>query len=304
MTVRMSSQDAEQRIKRVRSARGRDRSNFCALVERAGLDPSRDLRYGNFSGVDFSGCDLRGYNFTGAALHGCAFKGARISGAKFAQSEFSYSMPVAGRTDQRNDNPAVADDWTDAYRWSTASDLRLPQTFDRHIQIGQYFRDFEFSPLMRCVVLRQPDGMGIKMAVAVSDAEVNRSRNIWKEHAPDDRTSLELYVEALNTILGLGDHFAYRIAASRRKLIERHDPRSSLGNIDVEFETVDGLAFIAVGPKLPPSTFNEYRAFAKRDISDSDSLTVGVPVYAGKIMRRMRDVNCERPPDFDDRTQQ
>jgi Pentapeptide repeats (8 copies) len=46
------------------------------------MNPAWDLRFGDFSGVDFSGCDLRGFDFTGARLHGCCFDGAMIAAEK------------------------------------------------------------------------------------------------------------------------------------------------------------------------------------------------------------------------------
>ena len=62
-------------------------NNFKSLIQLSGLDPTKHLRFADWSGVDFSGCDLNGYDFTGARLHGCNFKGARIVGARFDQAE-------------------------------------------------------------------------------------------------------------------------------------------------------------------------------------------------------------------------
>jgi uncharacterized protein YjbI with pentapeptide repeats len=41
------------------------------LPSRPNLDPTVDLRYGNWGDFDLSGADLRGFNFTGADLTVC-----------------------------------------------------------------------------------------------------------------------------------------------------------------------------------------------------------------------------------------
>jgi restriction system protein len=58
-------------------------SNFLKLVEISDLDPSKDFRFANLSGVDFSDCDLTGFDFTGASIEDTKFSRARIVGAKF-----------------------------------------------------------------------------------------------------------------------------------------------------------------------------------------------------------------------------
>jgi hypothetical protein len=170
MTVRLTSAEAEQRIKHVRAARGDDRSNFCALVERAGLDPSKDLRFGNFSGVDFSGCKLAGYDFTGAALNGCGFGGASIVGAIFYQCEFSGPQKHIG---QHHMIDAI--DWVEAYNDARKSEHLLPSNFDQHITEGVYFKDFLGGPLMQCIIM--PDALGEerKYAIEASTEEVSPS---------------------------------------------------------------------------------------------------------------------------------
>jgi uncharacterized protein YjbI with pentapeptide repeats len=56
--------EAMQRVAEARTA------NFAELMQLAGLDPARHLRFANWSGVDFSGSDLKGFDFTGARLIG------------------------------------------------------------------------------------------------------------------------------------------------------------------------------------------------------------------------------------------
>ena len=62
---------------------------FSELVNKSGLNPEQDLRYANFSGVDFSGSDLRGFNFTGARLRECTFKNTLIRNARFDRAEIN-----------------------------------------------------------------------------------------------------------------------------------------------------------------------------------------------------------------------
>jgi len=42
--------------------------NFVELGAMVGLDPSKDYRFSDLRGVDFSNCDLRDFDFTGADL--------------------------------------------------------------------------------------------------------------------------------------------------------------------------------------------------------------------------------------------
>ncbi len=61
--------------------------DFVRLLAIAQLDPGRDLRFCDWSEIDFAGCDLRGCDFTGANLMGCRFAGARIAGARFEAAQ-------------------------------------------------------------------------------------------------------------------------------------------------------------------------------------------------------------------------
>jgi formylglycine-generating enzyme required for sulfatase activity len=71
---------------RERSVVEAETDDFKALLEVAGLDPACDLRFADWSGIDFSGADLSGCDFTGARLVGCQFDGAIIAGARFDQA--------------------------------------------------------------------------------------------------------------------------------------------------------------------------------------------------------------------------
>jgi formylglycine-generating enzyme required for sulfatase activity len=57
--------------------------DFVELIRLAGLDPTRELSFGDFSRCGFDGDHLRGFNFTGCDLTGASFNEARIEGAKF-----------------------------------------------------------------------------------------------------------------------------------------------------------------------------------------------------------------------------
>jgi formylglycine-generating enzyme required for sulfatase activity len=57
--------------------------DFAELIRVAGLDPTSELRFGDFSGCGFDGDHLLGFNFTGCDLTGASFNDARIAGAKF-----------------------------------------------------------------------------------------------------------------------------------------------------------------------------------------------------------------------------
>lgn len=63
---------------RVRSLAAADAQTFTALAAVAGLNPRRDFRHADLSGVDLRNEDLRDYDFTNAS-----FRGARILGAQF-----------------------------------------------------------------------------------------------------------------------------------------------------------------------------------------------------------------------------
>lgn len=62
--MKITDKDAET-FRKVLEA---DTSNFISLIEIAGLNPKRDLRYSDLSGVDFTDCDLRGCDLSGADL--------------------------------------------------------------------------------------------------------------------------------------------------------------------------------------------------------------------------------------------
>jgi len=80
---------SDQAITRILEA---DTQKFTELVKIAGLDPSRDFRYSNLAGVDFSGADLSGFDFTGASIEGATFDGALISKAIFTDVEVGLSQ--------------------------------------------------------------------------------------------------------------------------------------------------------------------------------------------------------------------
>ncbi|WP_342070432.1 pentapeptide repeat-containing protein [Yoonia algicola] len=53
-------------------------ASFVVLLGLSGLDPKRDFRFGDFSGLDMRGVDLRDFNFSGSDLRGCLIDGDTI----------------------------------------------------------------------------------------------------------------------------------------------------------------------------------------------------------------------------------
>lgn len=106
--------------------------NFVSLSRVAELDPARDLRFHDWSGVDFSGCDLSGYDFTGADLRGCCFDGAWVAGAIF------------DRANVDRDSLRSASDWPDHLgRWKRSGS---PSRRDRNLPDFAVFSDAPFAP--------------------------------------------------------------------------------------------------------------------------------------------------------------
>ncbi len=63
----------------------------------AGLNPQKELRYGDWVNVDFTDADLRGYDFTGANLTGARFDGAYIKGAQFDGATVDFRSLVTAK---------------------------------------------------------------------------------------------------------------------------------------------------------------------------------------------------------------
>lgn len=273
MTVRLTSDEAEERVKRVRSARGNDRSNFCALVKRAGLDPARDLRYGTFSGVDFAGCNLDGYDFTGANLRACKFIDARIAGATFSQCEFA--LPNDGTN---GFDPSGAEDWREAYRRSNDTDLKVPHNFDLHIVADTYFRDFAFAPLMRCVVLIRPSREVVKFAIAVSNKEVSQCRRTWEAYDHNRPNRMRDFVDSLSRDLGFGNYYKY-------------------DTVDKPYRATSGLQRGSATQVQDAVAENWDRSF---NAQVSHLLQSGL-LRGGSLVRRMRTTGCEFPCDYYER---
>jgi len=75
MRRRMSISELEDRIDAVERAQTDDCRE---IVDLAGFDPGRDLRFGDFAECKFDGQKLRGFDFTGCDLRGSTFDGAWI----------------------------------------------------------------------------------------------------------------------------------------------------------------------------------------------------------------------------------
>ena len=85
---RLSHDEYLERLQRIDSEKSDAISGLVAL---AGLDPSRDLRFGDLEDCRFDDDAVRGYDFTGCYLARSTFKGAFIAGAIFDLSNVSFS---------------------------------------------------------------------------------------------------------------------------------------------------------------------------------------------------------------------
>lgn len=110
-----------------------DREDFRELIKLSGLDPSRHLRFWDWSNLNFEGADLRGYDFSGALLRNCQFRGARILGARF------------DKADVKGSNLRAALDWYE-YVAGWTPDPDAPT--DEHLAVGAVFQDAPFGPEM------------------------------------------------------------------------------------------------------------------------------------------------------------
>jgi [protein-PII] uridylyltransferase len=79
----VSSNHWERLAERVRRVIFAASDRLDHLVHITELDPTTDLRFGDWSNLNLAGADLRGYDFTGANLTGSNFQGAMVDGACF-----------------------------------------------------------------------------------------------------------------------------------------------------------------------------------------------------------------------------
>jgi formylglycine-generating enzyme required for sulfatase activity len=143
---------------RARKVIDAETDDFTELIRLSGLDPRRQLRCANLSGVSFRGCDLRGLDFTGARLHGCDFTGALIEGARFDQAEVDRATGATaqgsnwgarwgspwGKNPERTNLRSAADWQAHVAGW------RRPERMasDAHLPFGAAFQDAPFAPEM------------------------------------------------------------------------------------------------------------------------------------------------------------
>jgi hypothetical protein len=71
---------------------------FDALLEAAGLDPKRDLRFADLRKVDFGGSVMHEWDLTGADLRGASFRGARILNCIFTDAK---GVNLSGSIDEK-----------------------------------------------------------------------------------------------------------------------------------------------------------------------------------------------------------
>jgi hypothetical protein len=123
---------------------------FDDLVNAAGLNPRKDLRFGDWQGLDLRGTDLRGFDFTGANLIGARFDGAQVAGAIFERASVDLEA-LRKATDfevfaYKSDHSIHASPGQDAHHEAK------PEGFDRSPEIIDLFEandDFEWSTYVR-----------------------------------------------------------------------------------------------------------------------------------------------------------
>jgi Sulfatase-modifying factor enzyme 1/Pentapeptide repeats (8 copies) len=129
-------------------------SNFVELFRLSGLDPAKDCRFADWSGVSFVDCDLNGFDFTGARLWGCQFTDTtRLAGACFNQAELGGGgqeqmlINFSGRLYGRGyADLSVAGDWSEFLNSSLLRRPRKVRISDEHLAVGSIFRDAAFAP--------------------------------------------------------------------------------------------------------------------------------------------------------------
>jgi formylglycine-generating enzyme required for sulfatase activity len=132
--------------------------DFAELVKIAGLDPAKDLRFGNFSGVSFRDSDLRGFDLSGANLSGADFTRARVARARFDSVIIAEVTIPANPPPGQGGKAAVltgianlrdAADWLAWFPGETfirAAEPRRP--IFGHLRVGDIFQDHPRSPEM------------------------------------------------------------------------------------------------------------------------------------------------------------
>ena len=136
----LSQSELDARKRRIDEA---ETDDFAELIRIAGLDPTRHLRFADWSGVNFSGSDLRGFDFTGAKLIGCNFKEAQIEGARFDQALIDEARPAAKLDPVRTDLRQACDWEVLARNWKRAKKPQAGAVAARLV-----FQDAPFAPEM------------------------------------------------------------------------------------------------------------------------------------------------------------
>lgn len=131
---------------RMRAVAGSPSEDFRELLRLGDLDPAKDLRFQDWSGVSFQGADLDGCDFTGARLLSCDFRNASIAGARFDAAELGrVGFEPGRRASLHIASLRMAADWrAHAARWKKAPS----STGDGHLRIGSIFQDAPFAPEM------------------------------------------------------------------------------------------------------------------------------------------------------------
>lgn len=225
MAGKKSTKDINQRMQAVASAAGEVRLNFGELLRLARLDPRRDLRYGNWTGVTFDHMDLSGYDFTGSILSGCSFVGAKIEDACFEQAELgcvkfdpTLKPGERGPPAQFVNLRLAKDAEKNIEKWRPRGALK-----GGHLRAGSIFQDAVFAPIMVVVGPEgyAPDHFGFQnYRLAMCRFPIGSLE--WKAYGVEVKTpqfplefrSLEAsvkYIEWLNQKLNIEEPFQYRL---------------------------------------------------------------------------------------------
>ena len=126
---------------RMHAVAGADTDDFKDLLMLADLDPSKDLRFQDWSDISFENEDLKGLDFSGARLLRCNFKGARLVGSRFDSAIIDW----VGQNPLLKTSFAQAPDWQEFCQTWTRP---LDPVEDISLRPGMVFQDAPFATRM------------------------------------------------------------------------------------------------------------------------------------------------------------
>jgi formylglycine-generating enzyme required for sulfatase activity len=191
------------------------------LVRSACLDPTVELRFGDWRGVDLRGADLRSFDFTGADLAGALFSGALIKGAIFDRA--TYHLPSL----------QTAADYPDFVAQATRRRKanRLPS--DRTLEEGQVFRDMPICPELIAI-----SGRAFLMGSSESEVALEPDDRAWESEVLPGKGKHRVRIRhrlALGRYPVTCDEYgAFLLATQRRQLKRVAEDRVPVVNVSWE----------------------------------------------------------------------